>query len=140
VEIRWTSSAITLCRAKRRSSGTHLGIQSFLYQVLTQARDPHDREDDIVGNGRRHADILLKAWDGRRDLALGLTIVHTSPATGRTLRGSAATFLKDKGEQKVRKSADSCGRMKPDFSPMLFDTWGGLQGAGKAVVKAVFAR
>jgi len=27
-----------------------------------------------------------------------------------------------------------------DFSPMVFDTWGGLHGAGKEVVKAVFAR
>jgi len=30
--------------------------------------------------------------------------------------------------------------MGVDFSPMVFDTWGGLHGAGKAVVKAVFAR
>jgi len=37
-------------------------------------------------------------------------------------------------------SADSCGRMGVDFSPMVFDTWGGLHGAGKEVVKAIFAR
>jgi len=36
--------------------------------------------------------------------------------------GSAATFLKDKKEQKVRESADSCGRMGVAFSPMVFDT------------------
>jgi len=71
-----------------------------------------------------------------------LTIVHPNPVTGRPLRGSAATCLKDKGEQKTRESADSCGRMGVDFSPMVFDTWGGggLHGAGKEVVKAVFAR
>jgi len=95
---------------------------------------------DIAGNGRRPADILLKAWDGRRDLAVDLTIVHPNPATGRPLRGSASTFLKDKGEQKCRESAESCGRMGLDFSPMVFDTWGGLHGAGEEVVKAVFAR
>jgi len=81
----------------------HLGTQSFLCQVLTQARIPHDREVDIAGNGRRPADVLLRAWDGRRDLAVDLTIVHPNPATGRPLRGSAATFLKDKGEQKNRE-------------------------------------
>jgi len=93
-----------------------------------------------AGNGRRPADIMLKAWDGIRDPAVDLTIVHPNPVTGRPLRGSAATFLKDKGKQKCRESADSCGRIGFDFSPMVFDTWGGLHGAGKGVVKAMFTR
>jgi len=118
----------------------HLGTQSFFYQVLTQARIPHDREVEVGGNGRRQADVLLGAWDVRRDLAVDLTILQPNPATGRPLRGSAATFLKDKGEQKNQESADSCGRMGVDFSSMLFDTWGGLQGDGNDVVKAIFAR
>jgi len=78
--------------------------------------------------------------DGRRVLAVYLIIVHPIPATGRPSRGSAATFLGDKGEQKNRESAASCGRIGVDFSPMVFDTWGGLHGAGKDVVKAVSAR
>jgi len=94
---------------------------------------------NISGNGRRPADVLLRAWDGRRDLAVDLTIVQSNPATGRPLRGSAATFLRDKGQQKYRESADSCGRMGVDFSPMVFDSWGGLHLAGKDVVKAIFA-
>jgi len=53
-----------------------------------------------------------------------LTIIHPNPVTGRPLGGSVATFLKDKGEQKFRKSADSCGRMEFDFSPRVFDKWG----------------
>jgi len=69
-----------------------------------------------------------------------LTIVHPKSATGRPLRGSAAIHLKDRGGQKVRESADSCGQMEVDFYPMVFDTWGGVHVAGKAVVKAVFAR
>jgi len=95
---------------------------------------------DIAGNGRRPADVLLRAWDGRRDLEVDLTIVHPNPATGRPLCGSAATFLKDKEEQKNRESADSCRRMGVDFSPMVFDNWGGLHGAGKGAVTAIFAR
>jgi len=118
----------------------HLGTQTFFCQVLTQYRVSHDRELDIAGNGRRPADILLKAWDGRRELSVDLKIVPQNLVTGQTLRGSAATFLKDKGEQKCRESADSCGRMGVDFSPMVFDTWGGLHRAWKEVVKAVFAR
>jgi len=30
--------------------------------------------------------------------------------------------------------------MRVDFSPMVFDTWGGLHGVGKDVVKTIFAR
>jgi len=75
----------------------HLGTQFFFCQVLNQARIPHDRKVDVVGDGRRPADVLLRAWDGRRDIAVELTIAHTNPVNGQTLRGSAATFLKDKG-------------------------------------------
>jgi len=103
----------------------HLGTQTSFCQVLTQSRVSHDREVDIAGNGRRLADIMLKAWDGRRNLAVALSIVHPNPVTGRLLRCGAATFLKDKGEQKFRESVDSCGRMGVDFSPMGNDTWGG---------------
>jgi len=69
-----------------------------------------------------------------------LTQFYPNPATVRPLRGFSATFLKDKGEQKIRESADSCCRMGVNFSPVVFDTWGGLHRAGKAVVKAVVAR
>jgi len=100
-----------------RFGDRHLDAQTFFCQVLTHSRVPHDREVDIAGNGRRPADILLKAWDGRRDLAVDLAIARPNPVTGRPLRGSAATFLKDKGEQKWRESADSCGRMGVGFSP-----------------------
>jgi len=83
----------------------------------------------------------LKAWDGRRDLSVDLTNVHPNPVIGRPLRGSAVTFLEDTREQKSQESADSCGRKGVDFSPMVFNTWGGaLHGAGQEVVKAMFTR
>jgi len=45
-------------------------------------------------------------------------------AVVRTPRRGLA-FLKDKVEQKCTESAESCGRMGVEFSPMVFDTWGG---------------
>jgi len=109
----------------------HLGTQFFFFQVLTQARIPHDRQPDIAGNGRLPTDILPRAWDGRPDVAVNLAIVQPNPATGWPLRGSAATSLRDIGEQKNRESADSCGRMGVDFSPMVFYTWECFHWAGK---------
>jgi len=52
-----------------------LRTKTLFCQVLTQFLVPHDRELDMFGNGRRHADILLKPSDGRPDLAVGWTIV-----------------------------------------------------------------
>jgi len=86
---------------------------------------------DIAGDGRRQADVLLRAWDGRRYLAVDLTIICPNPATGRPSRSSAAKFLRDKGEQKNRERAASCGRMGVDFSPMVFDTWAASTGPGR---------
>jgi len=107
----------------------HFSTQSFFCQVLSQARI---REVDIAGNGRRPADVLLRAWDGRRDLAVDLTIVHPNPATGRPLRGSAATFLKDKGEPGERRLVWADGRgLLPDGTTSL------LPGARPAAVGAL---
>jgi len=73
----------------------HLGTQSFFCQVLTQAWIPHDRKVDIAGNGRHSADILLKAWDGRRDLAVDLTIAH--PRKSGKSQGKFSRVLWSKG-------------------------------------------
>jgi len=85
------------CR-KSRFGYRHHGTQTFFCQVLTQSRVPHDREADIAWNGRRPADILLKAWNWELELAVELKIVHPYPISVRLQRGSAAAFLKDKGE------------------------------------------
>jgi len=46
-----------------------------------------------------------------------LAIVHPHPVAGKALRGSAATFLNNKEEQKGRESANPCGRMGVYFPP-----------------------
>jgi len=66
-----------------------------------------------------------------------LTIVHPNTASGRPLRGSAATFLRYKGEQKNRESAEVCERMIVNLIRMFFDTWGSLHGARKDLAKKV---
>jgi len=71
---------------------------------------------------------------------VNLTIAQPNHATGRPLCGSTATYTRDQGGQKNRESADSCERMNLDFSPMVFDTWGGLHGSGKDLVQEIFVR
>jgi len=87
-------SANTPCPVRNRD----LGIDSSAHKPFS-ARSLHCPEFPMTArvgiavNGRRPADILLKAWDGRKDLAVDLKIVRPNPVTGRPLRGSAATFL-----------------------------------------------
>jgi len=76
----------------------------------------------------------------RADCRLDPTIVHPNPVAGRPLRGSAATFLKDKGEQqcgKVRSYAEGWGLTYPRWCSTHE---GGVHGARKEVLNAVFAR
>jgi len=82
----------------------HLGPQCFFCQVLTISRIPQDREVNVASNSRSPAEILLKVWDGRRNLTGSLTTVHLNTATGRPLRGSAATFLRNKGNKRIGRA------------------------------------
>jgi len=67
-----------------------------------------------------------------------ITIIHPNPVAGRPLRGSEATSLKDKGEQKCPESAESCGRMGVDFSPMVFGAAPRVrEGGGESCVRQV---
>jgi len=108
----------------------NLGTKTFFCQVLTQSRFPHDREVDNAGNGHRPADILLKEWAGRRDLAVDLTIVHPNPGACRPLRSSAANSLKDKGEQKSGRAPTPAGGWAWT-SPPWCSTPGGGASKGK---------
>jgi len=67
VEGRWTSSATTPCHARSRA----YGIGTLALNLISARSLP------------KPPDILLKGWDGRRDLAVDLTMVHPNPATGR---------------------------------------------------------
>jgi len=61
-------------------------------------------KEDIAGKESRPTDILLRAWNDWRDLAVDLTIVQSKPVAWRSLRGSAETFLKDKGRRNFGKA------------------------------------
>jgi len=69
-----------------------------------------------------------------------LTIVHPNPVAGMPLRGSAATFLKDKGGRIVRRAPDPVGGWAWTSPPWCSTPGGGLHAAGKVVERAMFAR
>ena len=120
----------------------HHGIQSFLCRSLAQAHLPHDREVDVVGDGTRPADVLLKCWEpGGRDLAVDLTVTHLCPnSVGRPGPGTAGKLAKKAEEEKVKGSEAKCAAAGCGFSPLVMDTWGGIHGAGRALWTDIASR
>ena len=85
----WAGTGCPKCGAASDSHGDHAvscqkglvtlrhhGVVNYICQVLQTAKIPFERESACLGDGRRPADILLKGWEGRQDLAVDVTVVH----------------------------------------------------------------
>ena len=119
----------------------HLGIQMFLCRALSNARVPHDREVAVTGDLSRPADVLLKEWSAGKDLAVYLTVVHPAAVSApRPATGSAQAYLAQAARLKCQASEKKCAEVGVGFTPMIFDTWGGLHGAGRTLWAAMAAK
>ena len=115
----------------------HFGIQSFICWVLSTAKVPYEREQGPPADGRRPADILLRHWQNGPDRAVDLT-VHHPLGLGDTLTVDAArASMRQAADQKTRLYSALCTEHDWGFTPMVFDTWGGVHGAGASLWKAV---
>lgn len=118
----------------------HHGVVNYICQVLTTCKIPFEREAACLGDGRRPADILLKAWEDRKDLALDVTVVHPLPISGDLSIDGARATLRKAGEAKDRLYRDDCERAHIGFTPGVIDTWGGLQPRAQSLWKAITKR
>ena len=118
----------------------HHGIVNYICQMLSAAKVPFERESACLGDGRRPADILLKAWDGRRDLAVDVTVVHALNASGDLSVAGAQRVFRNAHNQKIRGYEAACEAKGIDFTPAVFDTWGGFQQGTAPLLKAVVKR
>ena len=115
----------------------HFGIQSFLCWVLSTAKVPFEREQGPEADGRRPADILLKGWQGGPDMALDLTVHHPLGLGDQLTLDAARASMKQAAEQKIRQYTSLCSDHGWQFTPMVFDTWGGIHGTGATLWKAI---
>ena len=119
----------------------HLGVQSFLCQMLSDARVPHEREVAITPGSRdRPADILLTRWHNGRDLAVDLTVVHSMPSGVGREPGAAGRVFAAAEAKKRRRYEAACEEQRVDFKPFVMDTFGGIHGAGRDVWAALVGR
>ena len=82
---------------------------SFICQMLSEARVPHEREVAITpGSQERPADILLTRWHNGRDLAVDLTIVHSMPAHVGREAGTAGRVFAGVEARKRRRYEAVC--------------------------------
>ena len=115
----------------------HFGIQSFICWVLSTAKVPHEREQGPADVNRRPADILLKGWQNGPDLAVDLTVHHPLGLGDQFTIDAAKTSLRQAGDQKTRLYSALCADNGWGFTPMVFDTWGGIHGPGAKLWKAI---
>ena len=76
----------------------------------------------------RPADLLFPRWDGRRALAVDLSIRHPCPPSLHPITHSAATALIDHGKRTKRELyRDVCDATDSAFAPVFLTTWGSLE-------------
>ena len=89
----------------------------------------------------RTQDVFLKEWVAGKDLAVDLALVNPAAVSApRPAAGSAAAFFAQAARAKCSASEGKCAGVGVAFTPMIFDTWGGVHGAGKALWTAIAAK
>ena len=96
----------------------HHGVVNYICQVLQTAKIPFERESACLGDGRRPADILLKGWEGRRDLAVDVTVVHPLAPSGDMSVDGAKKALRQAADSKDRYYKADCEQAGIGFSPL----------------------
>ena len=70
-------------------------------------------------------------------MAVDITVVHPVQVHRPYGCGSAKRTLDDAAHDKRRAYGDACDRMGVRFEPFVLETWGGVQGSGKRVWRAI---
>ena len=137
-----------LCCRRNNFYGRHYAVQESFVAMAQAGDQPFHREapllkQSLVPQGRplRPADLLLRAWNGGRDLAVDVTISHPlqaaqQPWTAEKARGYLAMVEK----RKVTKYKDACTLEGWDFTGAAFDTWGGVGPGAKQVLFKLLKR
>ena len=121
-----------MCCQSNNFAARHGALQGVLIEILAQARQPCEREVglDTDNAGRtlrqqlRPADILLKGWDGGKDVAVDVTVVHPVQQSERPWNSTRAkSFLRKREEAKTKKYEEPCRKEGWGFLPMAFSTW-----------------
>jgi hypothetical protein len=79
----------------------------------------------------------LKGWQAGPNLAVDLTVHHPLGLGDQFTVDAARATMRQAAEQKARLYSTLCQTHGWNFTPMVFDTWGGVHGAGAALWKAI---
>ena len=93
------------------------------------------------GNALRPAGLLLRAWQGGKDLAVDVTVSHPlqlsqQPWTAAKAKG----YLSSVEKKKVAKYSKACQLEGWEFTGAAFDTWGGVGPGARQVLFKLLRR
>jgi hypothetical protein len=129
-----------VCCAKNGGTRLHNALRDAIFDVLIGGSIPAAKEVN-VGNGRRPADILQKAWERGRDVAVDLTVTHPLGLTGHPIIvKNAARHCQRAEADKTHAEGDLCVQAGWGFAPAAFTPWGGTGPTARALLHEVGKR
>ena len=137
-----------LCCRRNNFYGRHFAVQESFISMAQAGDQPFMREVQLAranavpnGPSLRPADLLLKTWQGGKDLAVDITISHPlqisqQPWTAAKAKGYLSTVEK----KKMAKYGEACRLEGWDFTGAAFDTWGGVGPGAKQLLFKLLRR
>ena len=114
-----------VCCQRNKAWERHLGVQSFLCRCLQHAAIPHKREQSMLGDLKRDADVLIPSWDAGVGLAVDVGVCHPFPPSMDPCSvAAAADVMSNRCLGKETKYSDRCREANCTFRPLVLSTWG----------------
>ena len=137
-----------LCCRRNNYYGRHYAVQESFVSMAQAGDQPFLREapllkQALVPQGRplRPADLLLRAWQGGKDLAVDVTISHPLQAAQQPWSAEKARgYLAMVEKRKLAKYKEACALEGWDFVGAAFDTWGGVGPGAKQILFKLLKR
>ena len=118
----------------------HNAVRDTWSVILTQAGISHSKEVSTLRRDRP-ADILLRAWDKGRHVAVDFVITHpvASSSSVHTAEG-ARRHLRGAESAKIQGEESSCAAMGWGLHPVAYSPWGGQGPAAASLLREVLRR
>ena len=139
-----------MCCKKNNFYGRHFAVQEAMAWMALSGSQPFLREAAVskhnaeVGPGPRAlrpADLLLKAWQGGKEVAVDVTVKHPIQVDQAPYAGpKAEAYLKQIETRKETMYRVPCEKEGWLLTPAGFNIWGGVGPKAKDVLAKLMAR
>lgn len=140
------ASHLMTCKATGDRIRRHNDVRDFLVETAheaeyTASKEPQGLLPNFRNGNSKPADVLVRQYEGGRDLAIDVTVVNsvqTSSLTNAAVTSGAAILSAETA--KIRKYRDACTRAGFNFQPFVVESYGGLGHHAVSLIKTLALR